>query len=403
MKILFINCVYGAGSTGKITQDLHEYYLKSGIESVVYYGRCRCEPQKYVNRIGNEIYSKLNNLWSRITGIMYGGCFLSTTLLINRIKKENPDIVHLHCINGYFVNIYRLISWLKKNKIKTVLTLHAEFMYTANCGHAYDCEKWINGCKQCPRFRTETKSIFFNRTHKSFELMRKAFDGFDSELIVVSVSPWLEERAKRALILNSKKHRCVYNGINTNTFRAYDSCEYKSAFCSNGEKMIFHATAQFSDSPENMKGGIWILHLAERMKNKNVKFVVAGKNLVQGDLPENLILLGEVRDQEKLARLYSEADITLITSKKETFSMIVAESLCCGTPVVGFEAGAPETIGIEPYSQFVTYGNLDLLEEAIERFIECDFDKNIISSVAQQKYSKEKMAKDYLAIYDELI
>ena len=41
----------------------------------------------------------------------------------------------------------------------------------------------------------------------------------------------------------------------------------------------------------------------------------------------------------RLAEYYSLVDVTVITSFHETFSMVVAESLSCGTPIVGFKAG----------------------------------------------------------------
>ena len=142
MKILQINCVYRKGSTGKITYDLHMELLDAGIESVVCYGRGDRVNASGVYKTCTENYSKLNNAVSRVTGIMYGGCLVSTIKLISIIKKENPDIVHLQCINGHFVNIYRIVRWLKKENIPTVLTLHAEFMYTGGCGYAFDCNQW---------------------------------------------------------------------------------------------------------------------------------------------------------------------------------------------------------------------------------------------------------------------
>jgi len=141
MKILQVNVVYKKGSTGKITYDLHKGMLDAGIESVICYGRGELVKEPGVYKTCPEWYSKLNNALTRITGVMYGGCFFSTNRLISIIKKEKPDVVHLQCINGYFVNIYRLITWLKKEHIKTMLTLHAEFMFTANCGHALECDR----------------------------------------------------------------------------------------------------------------------------------------------------------------------------------------------------------------------------------------------------------------------
>lgn len=75
MKILQVNCVYRKGSTGKIVYDIHTELQKQGIESVVCYGRGEkiCEPNVY--KTCPEWYSKLNNLWSRLSGLIYGGCF----------------------------------------------------------------------------------------------------------------------------------------------------------------------------------------------------------------------------------------------------------------------------------------------------------------------------------------
>ena len=140
MKVLQVNCVYKKGSTGKIVYDLHTEFKNRNIESIVCYGRGQRFNEAGVYKTCGEIYSKINNLLSRVTGIMYGGCGYSTSKLFKIIQKEKPDIVHLQCINGYFVNIYRLVEWLKKNKIPTVATLHADFMFTGGCGYSIDCQ-----------------------------------------------------------------------------------------------------------------------------------------------------------------------------------------------------------------------------------------------------------------------
>lgn len=396
-----INCVYNKGSTGKIMSDIHSYLVEEGIESVVCYGRGEKNADANVYKICGEAYSKLNNLLSRFTGLMYGGCLLSTQKLVSVIKKEKPDIVHLHCINGYFVNIYKLIDWLKGSGIPTVLTLHAEFMHTGNCGYAYDCDKWKTGCGNCPVFKRETKSILIDNTALSWEKMRKAFEGFGN-LEVVSVSPWLMERAKQSPIMSGLKHRVILNGLNTNVFTSYDESIYVKKHGITDEKILFHATPIFDDNPDNIKGGYYIIKLAEKLLDENIKIFVAGsypRNLV---VPKNIILLGKVSNQKELAQYYSGADVTVIASKRETFSMIVAESLCCGTPVAGFYAGAPEQITIPEYSRFSEYGNLDLLEENVFELLDFGFDKTNICYAAKNKYEKEKMISEYMKVYSEL-
>ncbi|MBE7081633.1 MAG: glycosyltransferase [Clostridiales bacterium] len=399
MKVLQVNCVYNKGSTGKIVADIHNGLIERGIESVVCYGRGEQTTLPNVYKVCGEFYSKLQNLRSRITGLMYGGCTLSTRRLIKVIEKERPDIVHLHCINGYFVNIYKIVQWLKNNNIRTVLTLHAEFIHTANCGHAFDCEEWKTGCRNCTQFKSQTKSIFFNRTHTSWQKMKKAFDGFDN-LIVASVSPWLMERAKQSPILADKEHCVVLNGLDTEIFKFYQTENLRKAMGIEGKKVIFHATPFFHSNQQDIKGGYYIIELAKRLLEKQeYQIVIAGNYDKNISVPSNVTFLGRVSDQEQLAKLYSMADLTVLTSKRETFSMVVSESLTCGTPVVGFNAGAPEQIAINEFSSFIEYGDIDTLEEKVIKFTNTDFDKKVIAEKAKQKYNRDKFVEENIKLY----
>ena len=134
MKILQVNSVYPFWSTGKITHDIHTVLVQEGHQSIVCYGLGEELLDPYTYKVASRVETKFNRIWARLTGVMYGGNWFATRRLIQIIKEEHLDIVHLQCINGYFINIYRLITFLKKNRIKTVLTLHAEVMYTANWG-----------------------------------------------------------------------------------------------------------------------------------------------------------------------------------------------------------------------------------------------------------------------------
>lgn len=402
MKVLQVNCVYNNGSTGKIVFDIHVELKKQDIESVVCYGRGTTVVEPNVYKTCSELYSKFNNLIARFTGLMYGGCHFSTNRLISIIKKEKPDIVHLHCINGCFVNVYRLVTWLKEHNIKTVLTLHAEFMYTGNCGHAMDCDKWKSGCGNCSRLRKETKSLLFDRTHTSWKKMKNAFDGFDN-LIVASVSPWQMERAKQSSIFTDKHHCVVFNGVDTNIFHSYDTSELKKKHNITNEKIIFHATAGFSIDPNHIKGGYYVFELAKRLIKENVKIFVAGTYDTSIVPAENVVFLGRIDNQKMLAQYYSMADLTLLTSKKETFSMPVAESLCCGIPVVGFKAGGPESIAIPEYSKFVEYGDLEAITSAVHEQLNTEINKLIVPYEAANIYSREIMSCMFIQKYKELI
>lgn len=403
MKVLQVNSVYPLWSTGKITHDIHTVLLQKQHQSIVCYGRGPLIEADGVYKICTERFSRINRAWIRISGIMYGGHLYSTCKLIRIIQKEKPDVVHLQCINNAFVNIYRLITYLNRHKIKTVLTLHAEFMYTANCGHALECERWKTGCGKCPRLKQETRSLGIDATAYSWCRMKKAFQGFDKNLIVVSVSPWLKDRAAQSPILLEKRHEVVYNGLDTTVFHYRGETNIRQQLgISDYAKMIFHVTPNFTGNPLNLKGGIYMIELAKRMPDIN--FVVAGPTFgPMPQVPDNMIVLGPVEDSTYLSQLYSAADITILTSKKETFSMVCAESLSCGTPIVGFKAGAPEQISLSDYSKFVEHGDMEALQSTVEDFLNMKFDRQEISYAACATYAKEVMGENYIRIYQQLL
>lgn len=394
MRILQVNNVYAEKSTGKLTMQLHEGLRRQGVEAVAVYGRGRTFRGEGVIRLCPDWYGKLQSFLSRITGMPYGGCLLSTWKLMRIIRREKPDVVHLQCINGHFVNIYRLIRWLKKNRIKTVVSLHAEFMYTANCGHAYECMQWQTGCKHCTNAKKANKSWLLNRTRQSFRAMEKAFAGFEPDCVIAPVSPWTQQRGQQSRILGKFPFETVLNGVDTSVF-------YRDPHTEPEPATALSVTAHFSPEPDHHKGGWYLIRLAERMPD--VQFLVAGRAEAVAQLPENLQLLGEIRDQKALAELYRRAAVSLLVGKRETFSMPCAESLCCGTPVVGFRAGAPEQIALEDYSDFADHGDLDTLEALVRRWLNRQPDRRALAQAAGAAYSTDTMVKHFMEVYRRLL
>ena len=146
-----------------------------------------------------------------------------------------------------------------------------------------------------------------------------------------------------------------------------------------------------------------LVKLAEKLLPQKIKIVVVAGNGEDYDLPNNVIYIGRAKSQKDLACLYSEADLSVITSQKETFCMPVAESLCCGTPVVGFKAGGPESIAIDKYSEFVDYADIEALERAVLKWINNNYNKTEIAKEAQGLYSKETMTDNYIKLYKHLL
>ncbi|MEL7568241.1 MAG: glycosyltransferase [Dehalobacterium sp.] len=404
MKVLQVNILFNQGSTGKIVADIHNTLINKNIQSIVCYGAGQTFNHPDIHKVAYHYELSFYRIWAHIMGLQYGSGYLSTYRIIEIIKNEKPDIVHLHCINGFFVHIYKLFDFLKKHDINTVLTLHAEFMYTGSCGHAFECEKWTTGCGECPQLWDAAYSYFFDRTSTAWRKMHKAFEGFNN-LVVTAVSPWLRSRAIQSPILKNKKIVTIENGIDTKkTFHPKTYSHLKSQYKIGNEKILLHVTAKFSNRENDLKGGRYMYELAERLKDEKIKILIIGSDDKTLDMTNNMINVGRISDQNLLAEYYSMADLTVITSKRETFSMPSAESLSCGTPIVGFLAGGPESICLEEYSEFVEYGNIEALYKSVLRWI--DFKSNTdtdITQIAEEFYSKEKMSCKYINLYQSII
>lgn len=402
MKILTINCVDNIYSTGKIIYDL-SVALKDDCEFEFCYASGKKSHDNYYRICGKYEYLFYYAL-GRLLGLKYCTGYTSTNRLLRYIKKQKPDIVHIHCPNVNAFNLPKIISFLKNNNYPTVITNHAEFFYTGNCPHAYDCMKFTTGCGNCNYVFDPVRKYKFDKTAFEWKQMKKAFSGFE-RLKMVCVSKWMMDRVKLSPIIPENTEVVVIgNGVETDIFKLYNVDDLRKELgFSPDQKILLHVTSSFNDRVDDIKGGVYLIELAKR--NPNLKILVAGSYSLKTELPENIILLGKISDSSLLAKYYNIANLSILTSKRETFSMPVAESLCCGTPIIGFKAGGPESVVIPEYSEFCDFGNIDELDLLIKKWIDFknESNKESISKNALEKYSKEKMANNYFELYKSIL
>ena len=386
--VVIVNSVYQKGSTGKIVDTIFNYSSKE-YKTICLYGRKKAQAKLNVAKCCNELQSKINHVINLITRDSYLFNLSSTFEIIRVIKKYKPRLVHIHNLNDYYVNQYMLLKFLKKKKIKTIVTLHSENFYVG-CqeGHVFECEGWANGlcCKNCNRQKNGyICAIKWNRMYKTLQ-------GFD-DLQFTAVSPWLADRAKRSTLLKRFKVDVILNGVDDLYFE-------KSILKKDDEtkKTILFVCA---DAQNPIKGFDYFKRLAELyIDNKEITFTLLSLEKVFPDeLPDNIVVHEPVKRLSDLKHIYESATISLVLSKKETFSMPVAESLSCGTPVVGFKCGGAESIGLLNYSLFVNYGDIDGLKSAIDTVLKRPVNYKAIIEEAYEKYSASKMWSNYNKLY----
>ena len=165
MKILIVNICAQAKSTGRIVSILKNGYEELGHKAIVCYGSRMenvNEPNYY--KVTKPIESYLSALAYRLIG--FQGVFLSraTRQIISIIKKEQPDVVQLLNIHGYYVDEFMLLSYLAKENIPTVYSMMDEYAYMGKCMFSYECNKFIEGCHHCER-RTDYPTSFLIDLH----------------------------------------------------------------------------------------------------------------------------------------------------------------------------------------------------------------------------------------------
>ncbi len=400
MKVLFVNCVFNVGSTGRIVYDLSCYLAEHGHTPVVCYGRGKVNEEPNIYKVSSEQESKYNKVLSRLFGLQLGRSSLATSRLIRIIMSEHPDVVHLHCLNTHFVNVYRLLGFLKQHKIKTVLTLHAEFMYTAGCGCSVDCDKWQTECSHCPRIEVSGRfSRFFRDDAKlSFHKMCDSLRGF-KEIKIVGCSDWIVNRASRSPIMNSFPIRTIHNGIAVEYFRRVNSAELRKKLgISTNKKVVLHITPSFKNL---VKGGKYLLECARKLPD--YYFIIVGYDGQQEEtLPSNILPIAFTTGKDEMAQYYSLADCFALTSIRDNYPTVCLEATCCGLPVVGFDVGGVKETIPEGMGECVPPFDVEKMVRSIRKWSRMTVSEDTIIE-ARKKHSKGSMCEKYMSVYQELL
>ena len=101
----------------------------------------------------------------------------ATKRLIQKIKNINPNVIQLHNLHGYYLNIPILFDYLKQSGIPVVWTLHDCWAFTGHCVHytCVKCNRWKTGCYACPRKNSYPNSFVFDRSRQNYAMKKKTY------------------------------------------------------------------------------------------------------------------------------------------------------------------------------------------------------------------------------------
>lgn len=400
--ILQINISANWGSTGKIAEQIGSLAIKAGYESHIAYGRIANNSESSLYRIE----SKLGTLWHGAYSLFFDRHCLSssraTKNLISYIQELNPDIIHLHNIHGYYLNMKLLFEYLNSTRIPIVWTLHDCWAYTGHCSHYsnINCNKWQTECFNCPKYKNYPKSLFFDRSNKNFHLKKELFCN-NNNLTLIPVSEWLGKEVSKSFLKN-KNISVILNGVDTSIFHPFAEDRSIREKYGLGDCKILLAVASIWGPQKGLNDYIQL----SKMLPTDTKLVMVGVDKkLKNKLPAEIITIKRTNNQEELAQLYSAADIVMNLSYLETFGMTTAEGFACGTPSIVYNCTAsPELITSET-GRVVNSGDLDSVLNNIFEITSIGKQRwiNACRNRAVEKYDKSKNFGKYVRLYEELM
>lgn len=356
MKILIINVCCGTGSTGRICTDLADMLIEQGHECKIAYGRDDV-PEKYRDiavKIGSSFSIYCNALKTRLFDNEGFNATKATKKFIKWVEKYDPDVIHLHNLHGYYLNVKVLFDYLRTCGKKIVWTLHDCWAFTGHCSY-FDCphcDSWKTECGRCVRMNDYPKALT-DRSKRNFLLKKELFTGIPN-LTIVTPSKWLAELVKQSF-LNEYPVRVINNGIDLTVFKPTES-DFREKYGLIGKKIILGVASVWDER----KGLNDFIKLADLI-DSDTRIVLVGVNKKQKKhLPKNIVAIEKTNNAKELAEIYTAADVFFNPTYEDNYPTVNLEAQACGTPVVTYDTGGSgesvagsNIIEVGKYSEFL--------------------------------------------------
>lgn len=375
MRILIVNSVCGIRSTGRICTDLAEKLSSQGHEVRIAYGREKSPPkyEHYAFRIGDSFSVKRDALFSRFLDNAGFNSKAATKDFVSWIKKYDPDVIYLHNIHGYYLNIEILFEYLRECGKKIFWTLHDCWSFTGHCAY-FDyagCDAWKHGCQDCVQKHEYPESFFISRSQSNYYKKEKAFTGIPN-LTLVAPSEWLANLVKQSF-LKEYPIVVIHNGIDTQVFKPTKS-DILSRYHLNDKRVVLGVASFWSPR----KGLKYFLQLSEKL-SEQYRVVLIGLSKKQIlSLPPRIIGVQQTNDVIELAEWYSAAEVFVNPTLEDNYPTTNIEAQACGTPVITFKTGGSAE-SAECYGASVEQGDVEAVAQCIKdkKYNRKDFDHSI--------------------------
>lgn len=392
MKVLQINTVYNRSSTGKIAKGIHDVCKEYGIECISAYRYLEDKKnQEDTLTVSSWLDCHIHNRLVRYTKMQ--GCFskIKTRKFIRKVKRYNPDIIHLHNIHGSYINFGVLFNFIKRSEIKVIWTLHDCWSFTGQCPYfdVVKCDKWKTECNECPQYKGLMYPI-----RKMFKNKKKWYSDLN-DMTIVTPSAWLKDLVKQSF-LKDYPVKVINNGIDLSIFRPTES-DFRKKYSIGSKKMILGVAFDWG----YRKGLDVFVELANRLDKNEYQIVLVGTNdEIDKWLPLNIISIHRTNNQVELAEIYTAADLFVNPTREENYPTVNMESIACGTPVLTFNTGGSPEMLDDLCGSVVPVDDVDEMEAEIVRICTSQVFSSDDCLSKSTEYDMNDRFKEYIELYE---
>lgn len=407
MNVLHINQSDLGGGASIAGYRLHQELLKHGVNSRIMAWGPKTNDPRVATFPRARLSEKLTEPITRQLGLYYIDRFATFNLQKHAFYKD-AQILNFHNLHGGsdgFFN-YLAMPLLTRNK-PAVYTLHDMWSFTGHCAYSFGCDRWKQGCGQCPHLDVYP-AVTRDNTRIEWKLKRWAYRR--SNLAVITPSRWLAEQARQS-ILNHVPIHCIPNGVDTALYRPRDRQQCRSILgIPDEKKVLMFAANTLSDT---RKGGDLMIQALQQLplslKNQVVLLTIGGG---QDDVLKTTGLstfnFGYVTSEVFKSILYATADIFVFPTRADNLPLVLQESMACGTPMVSFAVGGvPDLVRPGETGYLAQPENVaDFVAGIVKLLEENDYRERLSTrcrAIALEEYTLEQQATRYQTIYETLL
>lgn len=378
MRIVEINTVCDTGSTGRVAAGVARLAMKAGHDVYFAYGRGKHPDDIKGYRIGNPLDFVCHVLVNFFGGKSGFGSSRVTKLFLSWLDLVQPDVIHIHNLHGFYINIELLFNYIKERDIAVIWTLHDCWSFTGQCAYFdyANCDKWKTECFKCPIYRKEYPYSLFCDNSRGNYISKKAIFANVKTLTIVTPSIWLKNLAKESF-LGQYNIEVINNGIDLRRFYVVDEedqkqiSELRMKYGISADNRIVLGVANVWS---NRKGLREFCMLSDQLGEMYTIVLIGLSDLSIWKLKKKyrgrILGIRHTESIEELTLWYNTADVYINPTFEDNLPTTNIEALACGTPVITYATGGSAEILDEQCGIVVEKGDIGGLISAIDRIIE---------------------------------